>query len=181
MDQPDILKNLKNPEFYGSDVKSVSILQTHISFVALTGKYAYKVKKPVNFGFLDFSTLEKRKYFCEEELKLNRRLCPDIYLEVLPITRYTSFGEDVISFFKGISVFPVSMAVTSTSTGVIILRIKGLSEGSHSYPSAELTSIGIENAAPVKEESVEASILPSISAIKTPSISGSSFTPETSD
>ena len=68
MDQPDILKNLKNPGFYGSDVKSVNILQTHISFVALTGKYAYKVKKPVNFGFLDFSTLEKRKYFCDEEL-----------------------------------------------------------------------------------------------------------------
>jgi len=87
MDQPDILKNLKNPKFYGYDVKSIDILQTHISFVALTGKYAYKVKKPVNFGFLDFSTLEKRKYFCEKELKLNRRLCPDIYLEVLPITR----------------------------------------------------------------------------------------------
>ena len=86
MDQPDVLENLKNPEFYGSDVKSVSIIQTHISFVALTGKYAYKVKKPVNFGFLDFSTLEKRKYFCQEEMKLNRRLCPNIYLEVLPIT-----------------------------------------------------------------------------------------------
>ena len=87
MDQPDMLENLKNPEFYGSDVKSIDILQTHISFVALTGKYAYKVKKPVNFGFLDFSTLEKRKYFCEEEMKLNRRLCPDIYLDVIPITR----------------------------------------------------------------------------------------------
>ena len=87
MDEPGILKNLKNPEFYGYDVKSIDILQTHISFIALTGKYSYKVKKPVDFGFLDFSTIEKRKHFCEEELRLNKRLCPDIYLNVLPITQ----------------------------------------------------------------------------------------------
>jgi hypothetical protein len=68
-------------------VTSVQLLQTHISYVALTGTYAYKVKKPVNFGFLDFSTLDKRKYFCEEELRLNKRLCPDMYLDVLPITQ----------------------------------------------------------------------------------------------
>ena len=86
MDQPKIFESLKNPGFYGSDVDSVDVLQTHISFVALTGKYAYKVKKPVDFGFLDFSTLEKRKYYCEEEIRLNRRLCPDIYLDVVPIT-----------------------------------------------------------------------------------------------
>ncbi|MGF3555244.1 MAG: AAA family ATPase, partial [Thermoplasmatota archaeon] len=49
-------------------------------------KYAYKIKKPVNFGFLDFSTLEKRRYFCNEELKLNKRICPEIYLGVIPIT-----------------------------------------------------------------------------------------------
>jgi len=83
----NIFNHLKNSEFYGPDIKSVDILQTHISFVVLTGKYAYKVKKPVNFGFLDFSTLEKRKYFCEEEMRLNRRLCPDMYLDVLPITK----------------------------------------------------------------------------------------------
>ncbi|ENO12434.1 hypothetical protein MBGDC06_00092 [Thermoplasmatales archaeon SCGC AB-539-C06] len=85
MDQPDILKNLKNPEFYGYDLKSIDILQTHISFVALTGKYAYKVKKPVNFGFLDFSTLEKRKYFCEKELKLNRSFAPIFTLRFSPL------------------------------------------------------------------------------------------------
>ena len=82
-----MLEYLKNPASYGSNVESVNVLQTHISFVALTGEYAYKVKKPVNFGFLDFSTLEKRKYFCEEEMRLNRRLCPDIYLDVIPITQ----------------------------------------------------------------------------------------------
>lgn len=86
MEQSKLYKKLQNPKIFGSDVKSVDILQTHISFVVLTGKYAYKIKKSVNFGFLDFSTLEKRKYFCEEEIRLNKRLCPDIYLDVIPIT-----------------------------------------------------------------------------------------------
>ena len=87
MEQSKLFESLKNPSLYGSDVDSVDVLQTHISFVALTGKYAYKIKKPVNFGFLDFSTLEKRKYYCEEEIRLNRRLCPDIYLDVVPLTK----------------------------------------------------------------------------------------------
>jgi len=87
MNQGLLFDHLKNPTFYGPQVTSVQLLQTHISYVALTGTYAYKVKKPVNFGFLDFSTLDKRKYFCEEELRLNKRLSPDIYLEVLPITQ----------------------------------------------------------------------------------------------
>jgi len=87
MEQTKLFEILKQPSFYGSDVESVNLLQTHISFVALTGKYAYKIKKPVNFGFLDFSTIEKRKFFCDEEIRLNRRLCPEIYLEVLPITK----------------------------------------------------------------------------------------------
>jgi len=87
MEPSTIFQNLNNPDFYDIPVQSVKILQTHISYVALTGRYAYKIKKPVNFGFLDFSTLEKRKFFCEEELRLNKRLCPEIYLGVLPITK----------------------------------------------------------------------------------------------
>jgi len=63
------------------------LLQTHISYVILTPKYAYKIKKPVNFGFLDFSSLEKRKYYCEQELLLNKRLSPDIYLSVSRVTK----------------------------------------------------------------------------------------------
>ena len=86
MNQSEFLENLKNPSLYCNDVKKIKILQTHISYVVLTGKYAYKIKKPVNFGFLDFSTLEKRKYFCEEELRLNKRLCPDIYIDIVPIS-----------------------------------------------------------------------------------------------
>jgi aminoglycoside phosphotransferase family enzyme/predicted kinase len=87
MNQGILFDHLKNPKFFGANVHSVQLLQTHISYVALTGSYAYKVKKPVNFGFLDFSTLDKRKFFCEEELRLNKRLCPEMYLEVLPITK----------------------------------------------------------------------------------------------
>jgi len=56
-----------------------------MSFVFLTGDYVYKVKKPVNLGYLDYTTLEKRHYFCHQELKLNRRLCPEVYLAVVPI------------------------------------------------------------------------------------------------
>lgn len=70
-----MFESLKNPLLYGPDVESVNVLQTHISFIALTGKYAYKIKKPVNFGFLDFSTLDKRKFYCEEENEM-MRLCP---------------------------------------------------------------------------------------------------------
>lgn len=86
MSLPPIIKQMLLPEFYHHPVtEPIQLLQTHISFVLLTGDYAYKVKKPMNFGFLDFSTLEKRKYFCEEELRLNRRLAPELYLSVLPI------------------------------------------------------------------------------------------------
>lgn len=65
----------------------VELIQTHISYVMLIGDYVYKWKKPVDLGFLDFTSLEKRKYYCEEEVRLNRRLCPDIYLGVVTLTR----------------------------------------------------------------------------------------------
>ena len=61
------------------------LVETHISWVILTADFAFKIKKPVTFGFLDFGTLEKRRFYCEEELRLNRRLAPDLYLGVLPI------------------------------------------------------------------------------------------------
>ncbi len=67
-------------------VHHVELIQTHISYILLTDSRVYKIKKPVDFGFLNFSTLAKRRYYCEQELVLNRRLCPDIYLEVVDIT-----------------------------------------------------------------------------------------------
>ena len=80
-----LVESLKSPPVYGAEVQRVDLLETHISWVLLTGKYAYKIKKPVDFGFVDFTTLERRKFFCEEELRLNSRLAPQLYLEVIPI------------------------------------------------------------------------------------------------
>ena len=76
---------LQNPLLFDHPVKHFKVIETHISWVILTGFYAYKIKKPVNLGFVDFSTLDKRRYFCFEELRLNRRFAPEIYLNVVPI------------------------------------------------------------------------------------------------
>ena len=74
------------PEVYDHPVKNIEFIETHISWVILTGNFAYKIKKPVNFGFLDFSTLEKRHTCCINELRLNRRLAAAIYLDVVSIS-----------------------------------------------------------------------------------------------
>ena len=71
---------------YVHPVRDIRLIETHISWVILTGDYVYKIKKPVDLGFLDFSSLDKRRFYCEEELRLNRRLAPDYYLDVVPIT-----------------------------------------------------------------------------------------------
>ncbi len=81
----EILRALLKPKTYGSGVTGVRMVQTHSSWVFLTGEFVYKVKKPVNFGFLDYTTLERRRHFCNEELRLNRLLAPAIYLGVVPI------------------------------------------------------------------------------------------------
>ncbi|MFO8078142.1 MAG: AAA family ATPase, partial [Thermoplasmatota archaeon] len=89
MNQPQFIDQIQNPATYGYDASTdVELIQTHISFVILIDDYAFKIKKPVDFGFLDFSTLDKRKWYCEEELRLNKRLCPDIYDSVV------SFSEN---------------------------------------------------------------------------------------
>jgi len=81
-----LINALLNPLLYDHDVDKIELVETHISWVLLTGDFAYKIKKPVNFGFLDFSTLEKRKFYCEEELRLNRRFAPQLYLDLITIT-----------------------------------------------------------------------------------------------
>lgn len=80
-----LIQGLLRPEAYDHPVSTIQLLETHISWVVLTGEYAYKLKKPVNLGFVDFTTLERRRYFCEEEIRLNRRLAPDLYLGVRSI------------------------------------------------------------------------------------------------
>ncbi len=82
----EIIKGLCDASIYSHPVENIELVETHISWVVLTGTYAYKIKKPVNFGFLDFSSLEKRRFCCEEEVRLNRRLAPALYLGVLAIT-----------------------------------------------------------------------------------------------
>lgn len=77
---------LKKPGSYPHHPERVKHLQTHISHVFIAAPYVYKLKKPVDLGFLDFSTIDKRKYYCEQEVKLNRRLCREIYLGVICIT-----------------------------------------------------------------------------------------------
>ena len=82
---PPLIRALTQPACYPHPVAVVEVIETHISWVLLTGAFAYKIKKPVNLGFLDFSSLEQRRFDCEEELRLNRRLAPALYLEVTPI------------------------------------------------------------------------------------------------
>jgi uncharacterized protein len=84
---PEYIEYLLLPESYPHPVDRVELVQTHISFVTLAGDYVYKWKKPVDFGFVDFSSLAKRKFYCQRELLLNRRLCPEIYLETVWLSR----------------------------------------------------------------------------------------------
>jgi aminoglycoside phosphotransferase family enzyme/predicted kinase len=76
---------LCNPACYGAGVDEVRLVETHVSWVFLTGQHAYKVKKPVKLPFVDFSTLRLREHYCREELRINRRLAPELYLAVVPI------------------------------------------------------------------------------------------------
>ena len=80
-----LIADLGRSEAYPYPVDSIALEETHASLAFLAGDFVYKVKKPVDFGFLDFSTLERRKFFCEEELRLNRRLTHGVYLEMVPV------------------------------------------------------------------------------------------------
>lgn len=82
-----VVEFLSKPLAYPHRPRRVEVVQTHASYVFLAGPYVYKVKKPVDFGFLDFSTRARRRRFCEREVELNRRLAPDVYLDVVPICR----------------------------------------------------------------------------------------------
>ena len=86
MDHVELVEALKDPAFYDPPVEQVEFVQTHISSVFLTGDRVYKLKKPVNFGFLDFSSVELRERYCRAEVELNRRLAPEVYLGVEAIT-----------------------------------------------------------------------------------------------
>ena len=82
-------------EVYDHPVEQLEIIETHISWVVLTGYYAYKIKKPVDFGFLDFTTQGKRRHYCEQELFLNRRMAAELYLEVVKISGSREISKDL--------------------------------------------------------------------------------------
>lgn len=84
--QCKLIHSLQNFSLYPHDTDQFELIETHISWIILCGPYAYKLKKALNLGFLDFSTLGKRKFYCEEELRLNGRLAPELYLAVVAIT-----------------------------------------------------------------------------------------------
>jgi aminoglycoside phosphotransferase family enzyme/predicted kinase len=84
--QAGLVAALARSAAIGPGSTRVELLETHISYVLLTGRFAYKIKKAVDFGFLDFTTLPARRFFCNEELRLNRRLAPSLYLDVVPVT-----------------------------------------------------------------------------------------------
>ena len=88
---PAIVEALLKSDAYPHKPRKIELVQTQMSFLFLTGDYVYKVKKPVDLGYLDYTTLEKRHFFCHQELELNRRLCPEVYLEVAPVV--TSEGR----------------------------------------------------------------------------------------
>jgi uncharacterized protein len=86
-----LIIQMQQPDFYPhAVVKNLKLVQTHASYIFLTGNYAYKIKKNVNYGFLDYSSLSKRKFFLDEELRLNKKIAPELYLEVLPISQHDS-------------------------------------------------------------------------------------------
>lgn len=86
MELGSLIEALSDPSAYPHSVDSVEVRQTHISVVFLAGAYVYKIKKPLDLGFLDYSTLATRKFYCDEEARVNRRLGGDVYLGTVPIT-----------------------------------------------------------------------------------------------
>ena len=106
-----ITEALLDPTAYPHPAADMRLIETHISWVLLAGEFAYKLKKPVDLGFLDFSTLARRKHFCEEELRLNRRLAPDLYLDVVTLRRTRSglrFGDtgEIVEYAVRMRRFP---------------------------------------------------------------------------
>jgi uncharacterized protein len=84
---PELIKALLDPKAYPDPPQKVELIQTQISYIFLAGEYVYKIKKPVDMGFLDYTTLEKRHYYSKREVELNRRLCAEAYLGVVSITK----------------------------------------------------------------------------------------------
>ncbi len=115
-----LIAALLDASIYDHEVSEVSVIETHISWVVLTGKYAYKIKKPIKYSFVDFSTHKKRQFYCNEELRLNRRLAPNLYIDVVAITgspENPSFdqSDDAIEYAVKMRQFPQSSLLSYLS------------------------------------------------------------------
>lgn len=119
-----VLKSLLKAEAYSEPTTRVEMVQTHVSWIFLTDSHAYKIKKPVDFGFLNFSTIDRRRFYCNEEVKYNRRLCPDIYEGVVEL-RQTNDGASFIGTGPVID-FAVKMKRLPADRMLDRLVIKGL-------------------------------------------------------
>ena len=86
-DFPELIQALHNPAAYPEPPRKIELVQTQISYVFIADSLVYKIKKPVDFGFLNFTTLEKRRFYCHKEIELNRRLCSDTYLDVVTVNK----------------------------------------------------------------------------------------------
>ena len=111
MTDSKLIVQMQQPDFYPHAVVEIELAQTHASYVFLTGNYAYKLKKDVDFGFLDYSTLAKRKHFLATELRLNQKIAPELYLEVIPISdrdgRYVlANSENIVEYALKMRQFP---------------------------------------------------------------------------
>jgi aminoglycoside phosphotransferase family enzyme len=119
------MEDLRKPEALPDPTEGVEVLQTHISTVFIGRDFVYKIKKPVNFGFLDFSTLEKRRYYCEREVELNRRFSRDLYMGVVPI--FSSDGGFTMTVPNG---EPVEYAVRMRRINDELLMDRVFAKGS---------------------------------------------------
>ena len=118
-DISNLISQMQQPSFYPHAVtEKVELIQTHASYIFLTGDYVYKLKKEVDFGFLDYSTLAKRKHFIETELRLNQKIAPKLYLEVIPISKSGNkfvLGDrgEIIEYALKMQSFPQSNLFTN--------------------------------------------------------------------
>jgi len=123
------ISTMLEPDVYNHPVKHIELIETHISWVILTGDFAYKIKKPVDFGFLDFSTLEKRRTYCEQELRLNRRMTAGIYLDVVSISVVR--GKPVISDCGPVLEYAVKMTQFPQSSQLDNMLLAGELSADH--------------------------------------------------
>lgn len=146
-----IIEAMHDPACYPHAVNPVRHIETHISHLLLTGSFAYKIKKPLNLGFLDFSTLDKRRFCCEEELRLNRRLAPDVYLEVVSINGQP--GSPRINGAGPVLEYAVKMRQFDPASGLDQLEEQGRLTSQHADAMAETVADFHARIPPVPQDS----------------------------